>query len=239
MLLSLEEIKAPEYFPVILTGQCSIAYPFPKFVFTILREPTERILSFYFFLREDAKKLTEEQLNQPWNQGKKAALKWSCDEYFSSSKPEFRAFINNHYNNFYAYYFAGDKFRGYQDLSSKHAKFSEERVVDQALKNLSALDGVYAVDDLSILERDLSRIACRKQPNPCPKFVSMSARPMRRNACRRCSSRRDRRNIRNAHSDFNSSGPQDLGKSFLAPNLRGQMNSGKWPAPGSVDTLLS
>jgi hypothetical protein len=164
LLLSLEEIKRSRVFSGHFDWSMLDCVPYPKFVFTILREPTERILSFYFFLREEAKRLTEEQINQPWNQGKKAALTWSCDEYFCSTKPEFRAFINNHYNNFYTYYFAGRTFRGFQDLTTQHAKkkFPDDAIVEQALKNMSALDGVYTVNDLSALERDLSRIAGRK-----------------------------------------------------------------------------
>jgi hypothetical protein len=163
-LLSIEEIRKSRVFSGHFDWAMLDCVPYPKFVFTVLRDPTERILSFYFFLRDEAKRLTEEQINQPWNQGKKAVLKWTCDEYFSSNKPEFRAFINNHYNNFYAYYFAGRTYRGYGDLTTLHAKskMSDERIVDLALKNLSALDGIYALDDLSGLERDLSRIAGRK-----------------------------------------------------------------------------
>jgi Sulfotransferase family len=164
LLLSLEEIKSSRVFSGHFDWAMLDCLPHPRFVFTILREPVERILSFYFFLREDAQRLTEEQLNQPWNQGKKAALKWSCDEYFCSTRPDFRMFINNHYNNFYTYYFAGRTFRGYQDLTTHHAKqkYPDDRIVDLALKNMSALDGVYAVNDLGGLEYDLSRIAGRK-----------------------------------------------------------------------------
>jgi Sulfotransferase family len=166
LLLSLEEIRRSRVYSGHFDWSMLDCVPHPKFVFTILREPTERILSFYFFLRESAKTLTEQELELPGNQGRKAALRWSCDEYFCSKKPEFKMFINNHYNNFYAYYFAGRTFRGYQDLSSQQSRFSDERVVEQALKNLSALDGVYTVDDLSTLEQDLSRIAGRKTAKP-------------------------------------------------------------------------
>ena len=96
--------------------------PHPKFVFTILREPLDRILSFYFFLREDASRLTEAELNQPWNAGRRAALRWSCDEYFVSKKPDFRSFINNFYDNLYTYYFAGRTFEGRQKLTAQQAR---------------------------------------------------------------------------------------------------------------------
>src|SRR5437763_13062723 len=65
----------------------------PKFVFTILRNPVERILSFYFFLRAEARRLSEEALRLPQNQGKEAALNLSCDDYFTRGKPHLRSFL--------------------------------------------------------------------------------------------------------------------------------------------------
>jgi len=191
VLLTLEEIRRSRVFSGHFDWSMIDCVPYPKFVFTILREPTERILSFYFFLRESAKTLTEEEINQPWNQGKKAALKWSCDEYFCSNKPEFRMFINNHYNNFYAYYFAGRTFHGYQELTAlqNQHKFPDQRIVEMALQNLSALDGVYAVDELSSLERDLSRIAGRKVKKPLAEIrinVGTSDPKKRLDALREC-----------------------------------------------------
>ncbi len=130
----------------------------PKFVFTILRNPLDRILSFYFFLRAEAQKLSEEQLRLPENQGKHAALHLSCDDYFNAGKPHLRTFLDNHYDNFYMYYFAGRTYDARQRLLARQAadkSFTTERILKTALENLALLDGVYTIDRLDLLERDL------------------------------------------------------------------------------------
>jgi len=39
--------------------------PEPRFVFSILRDPKERIASFYFYLRKEAQRLSREDLDLP------------------------------------------------------------------------------------------------------------------------------------------------------------------------------
>jgi hypothetical protein len=134
----------------------------PRFVFTILREPTDRILSFYFYLRSEAQKLTEEELKLPQNEGKWAALNLSCDEYFTSGKAGLRNFLDNHYDNFYTNYFAGRTYDARQRLvGQKRADpaFDDGKILDLALANLSVLNGVYTVDRLDLLENDLRAVA--------------------------------------------------------------------------------
>src|ERR1700722_17141924 len=70
------------------------------FAFTILREPTDRILSFFFFLRGEALRLTPEQIDLPQNQGKKYLLKLSVDDYFCGGPPFIRSFLDSHFDNF-------------------------------------------------------------------------------------------------------------------------------------------
>jgi len=130
----------------------------PKFVFTVLRNPVDRILSFYFFLRAEAKKLSEEELRRPENQGKHAALHLSCDDYFYGGKPLIRTFLDNHYDNFYMYYFAGRTYDARQRLLARKAadkSFTTERILKMAFDNLALLDGVYTIDHLDLLERDV------------------------------------------------------------------------------------
>jgi hypothetical protein len=130
----------------------------PKFVFTILRNPVDRILSFYFFLRAEARKLSEESLLLPQNQGKEAALHLSCDDYFTRGKPHLRTFLDNHYDNFYMYYFAGRTYDARQRLLAKKTadkSFTTEQILKMAFDNLELLDGVYTMDRLDLLERDV------------------------------------------------------------------------------------
>jgi hypothetical protein len=130
----------------------------PKFVFTILRNPVDRILSFYFFLRAEAQNLSPEQLRLPENEGKHAVMHLSCDEYFTGGKPHLRTFLDNHYDNFYMYYFAGRTYDSRQRLLGRKASdksFTTKRILKMAFDNLALLDGVYTVDRLDLLERDL------------------------------------------------------------------------------------
>jgi len=130
----------------------------PKFVFTVLREPRERILSFYFFLRRQAALLSPADLELPQHEGMRAALRLPCDEYFCGGKTHLRLFLDNHYDNFYAYYFASRIFEGRSRILARRqvdTSFDDEKVVRVALDNLAHLDGLYTVDDLTSLETDI------------------------------------------------------------------------------------
>lgn len=122
----------------------------PKYVFTILRDPLDRLLSFYFFLRKEAAMLQPHELKLPANQGKKAILELSAHEYFTGGPPHIRAFLDNHYDNFYAYFFAGRHYRARAVLQAQVRQkiLTRERVLEMALDNLSRLDGVFTVDDM-------------------------------------------------------------------------------------------
>jgi hypothetical protein len=131
----------------------------PRFVFTILRHPIERILSFYFYLRFKAATLSAEALQARENQGLNAALNLTPDEYFSGGTPGLRQFIDDHYDNFYSYYFCGRSFNARHKLRSimtrQNSDLSEDRIVDIAIENLREIDRVYTTHDLDRLEADV------------------------------------------------------------------------------------
>lgn len=143
--------------------------PAPRYVFTILRQPVDRILSFYFFLRREAQRTPREELKLPHNSGKYAALHSTCDEYFTAGPLGLRTFLDNHYHNFYAYYFAGRTFDARQKLlnpAHRPSGFSDEQVVRMALENFGSLDGVFTTDYLAPLEQILRKLANRPSGGP-------------------------------------------------------------------------
>jgi hypothetical protein len=130
-------------------------------VFTVLREPRDRILSFYFYLREQAAKLSPEALERPHHQGMRAALKLSPDEYFSAGPPGIRRFIDDHYDNFYTYFFAGRYYAARGPLNARIVRgdLTREDLLERALDNLRTLDAVFHVGEMSAVFdklRDLS-----------------------------------------------------------------------------------
>jgi len=122
-----------------------------KYVFTILREPIDRILSFYFYLRDDAAKLTTEQRAMPERQGLKAAFELSPRDYFLGGAPHLRRFLDDHYDNFYTYYFAGRHYESRGEMVGliNRGELSRQHVLQMAKDNLTQLDGVFTVDNMS------------------------------------------------------------------------------------------
>ena len=162
ILLSVPEIRAYRVFSGHMDWALLDCVERPRFVFTVLRDPVDRILSFYFFLRREAQRLSAEELRLPQNQGKHAALHLSCDDYFCGGGPMIRTFLDNHYDNFYTYYFAGRTFDARQRLLGQqraNPALTEQKILDLAFANLTVLDAVYPLDGLGRLEEDLCRIA--------------------------------------------------------------------------------
>jgi hypothetical protein len=95
-------------------------------------------------------------------------LQSSPDDYFVSKENPIRRFLDNHYDNFYAYYFAGRSYDSRQRLLNLlPADRRDNRVLEMALQNISTLDGLYSVDCLDRLESDL------KQQSPEPSTGSL------------------------------------------------------------------
>ena len=161
IFLSLSEIRKYRVFSGHLDWSLLDCIAEPRFIFTILREPVDRILSFYFYLRETAKTLPQEELKQPWNTGMRMALTLSSDEYFAPTDPGFRTFINNHYDNFYTYYFAGRTFDARQKIvtNQKRANRTDDDIREMAIANLATLSAVYGLHQLNTLGGDLLSIS--------------------------------------------------------------------------------
>jgi len=141
--------------------------PQPRFVFTVLRDPLERIASFYFYLRRRAGTLSAGELASPARTGMRMARENGPDEYFFGGTPHWRRFINDHYHSPYCSYLVTRKLRGYSQV----ADWSRQDLVARAVEAARGLDGVYAVDGLDALERDL-RTRLGVQVNVTGRFIN-------------------------------------------------------------------
>ena len=85
--------------------------PEDRFVFSVLRDPWERIASFYFYMLEQAQGLDAATLEDPSRIGFRMILTHSADDYFFGGDVQWQQFILDHYDNFYCSYFATRKMR--------------------------------------------------------------------------------------------------------------------------------
>ena len=132
--------------------------PAPRFTFTVLRDPLERIASFYFYLRREAEGLTEEELQTPERTGMRMAKTLSADDYFFSGSPQWQRFIHDHYNNVYCAYFATRKIRGWQQISD----LDNTSIFKLAMAGTKLVDRIYSVTDLGALEADIAAYTGQK-----------------------------------------------------------------------------
>lgn len=125
--------------------------PAPRFTFTVLRDPLERIASFYFFMRRQAEACPPEELAKPGRSGMRMAIEHGPDGYFFGSTPKWRHFVKDHYHSTYCSYLVTRRMRGYARI----AELDHDTLVSRAQEAARGLDGVYSVDDLGRLEHDL------------------------------------------------------------------------------------
>lgn len=122
----------------------------PSFTFTVLREPRERLLSYYFFMRAEAVRMAREKPVQV-NEVARAALTLSPDDFFcTGGSPSVRRNIDNHLDNHYAHYFARRSAR-LRYRSHENALLDSELVM-MARRNLDRLDGVFETGRLRPLK---------------------------------------------------------------------------------------
>lgn len=120
----------------------------PKFTFTVLREPLERVLSLYFYLRKKAEAAKPDERSR--KHGSRGAFELSPTEYFLGGKPKMRAFLDDNYDNFYTYYFASRQYRARSRLAAaiRRGDLTREQLLANAKNNMARLDAVYSIDDM-------------------------------------------------------------------------------------------
>ncbi len=126
--------------------------PKDRFVFTVLRDPKERIASFYLYMRKMAQETATHELSLPQNTGKRMALSLTADDYFFGGTEEWHQFVRSMYDNFYCSYFATRRMDGWgamRPLSSKDQLM-------RALRGLRSLSAVYSIDRLEQLEEEIA-----------------------------------------------------------------------------------
>jgi hypothetical protein len=127
--------------------------PEDRFVFTVLRDPRERLASFYFYLRMIAQKTPSDLLANGQRPDLNNLLTWSVDDYFFGGGEGWQNFIGDHFDNFYCSYFATQRVRGRSFL----AGLDRETILARARAGLRRMDGIYWTDGLHLLERDLGQ----------------------------------------------------------------------------------
>lgn len=127
--------------------------PPDRFVFSVLRDPLERIASFYFYILKEAKALSPQELASPQQTGKRISLTQSVDDYFFGGDRGWQRFILDHYDNFYCSYFATQMMRGRHKLLGLPA----EEQIAQAAAGARGINAIYHIDNLAALEADALR----------------------------------------------------------------------------------
>ncbi|QFT61374.1 sulfotransferase family 2 domain-containing protein [Roseivivax sp. THAF30] len=120
--------------------------------FTVLRDPLERIASFYFYLRRKASQMDASALEHGQHTGLSRALRWSAEAYFFGGDKEWRRFIADHYRAPYCSYLVTRRIRGHSQI----AHLLRPDLISRAVLAARQLDGVYDQRDLGTLEVDLS-----------------------------------------------------------------------------------
>lgn len=122
----------------------------PSFTFTVLREPRERVLSYYFFMRARAVRM-ERETPMRVNEIVHAALTLSPDEFFcTGGSPSVRRNVDNQLDNHYVHYFARRSAR--LRYRSHVNTLPDAELLETARRNLDRLDGVFETGRLTPLK---------------------------------------------------------------------------------------
>ena len=129
-----------------------------SFVFTILRDPAERLISFYRFLRRQGAQLDPEQRHKPQNAGLRLAHELAFDEYLTTQEPGISQFLLSTLDNFYMYYFATRVLNGrslIRDIYPASDSFATEMVLQSAMRNIAEAVKVYDFRNMTAMLDDL------------------------------------------------------------------------------------
>lgn len=133
--------------------------PANRFTFTVLRDPRERIASFYFYLLKEAAAQPPEELEKPHRKGMRRITRESAADYFFGGDGPWQSFVHDHYDNFYTRYFATRTMRGWNRIKTR----PDEALLAEAVVGLRAhVDRVYSTLDLGALERDIQAVYGQK-----------------------------------------------------------------------------
>lgn len=165
-LMSIAELSRYRVFSGHLDWSLLDAVPGPKYVFTVLREPMDRLLSFYFYLRRQAEALSSAALAEPQNRGLRAALTYTPRQFFVDGEAVLREFLDTHFDNVYAYVFGGRHFEARRILrpAIDSGALDQRGLVQLAMSNLSRLDDVYAVSEMPRLLRTVEALSGHSLP---------------------------------------------------------------------------
>ncbi len=125
--------------------------PEPRFVFTVLRDPLERIASFYFYLKRQAAALDPEELKLPHRTGMRMVVENDAAGYFMSGNAGWQRFVEDHYRATYCAYLVSRKMRGWSEVKSMPV----DELVARAIEAAGRLDAVYSTEELDRFETDI------------------------------------------------------------------------------------
>ncbi|WP_163847964.1 sulfotransferase family 2 domain-containing protein [Pseudooceanicola aestuarii] len=131
-------------------------------VFTLLRNPEERIASFYYYLRHKAAHLDPAILARPEYLGLHRALIWSPSAYFQGGDAIWRNFIRDHYDNAQTRYLATGRVRG----SAEYDALSNEERLTLAETNAKKLNRVFFTDAMEEAATGMSQLLARNVDIP-------------------------------------------------------------------------
>lgn len=126
--------------------------PDARFVFSVFRDPCERIASFYFYLLKRAQAMSGQELQRPERQGMRRIRSQSADSYFFGGDSAWQRFVHDHYDNVYCSYLATRKMRGWKQVQGLDVAAR----VTAAKANLPMIDRIYSTRNLGALESDIA-----------------------------------------------------------------------------------